>query len=178
MTDRPSRAQRLRARDRRVFAWSLGAAVVVHVLAVLLFPGFRTKDWSGSDIELGGDPDDGVRSHVRVVFGPPLIFDAAGGAWREPPDRFLQADRAVRLPVLCTELARTEGQAFVGTVRLRVDPAGYAGEVEVVQGTGDRCADHVMIRVADALRYHWLPTARFPAPVSLEQPVRIVDVDA
>ena len=69
-----TRAAQLRARDRKVLAWSLIAAVVVHLVAFVLVPAFRTKPiatW-GLRPQATRESNEGV-TRVEVLFGPPTI---------------------------------------------------------------------------------------------------------
>lgn len=168
-----SRAEELRRQHRKVLFWAIGVAAVLHVVAFLALPGFRNEvTWiSGEDL-VGVDPIDG--SPVDVRFGPPLISAPDGSVAQEPPERTLQVVRLMSLPAGCDVLGDA-GALLPGSVRLKVDPGGYAEALEVVQSTGFPCSDQVMMRLAGDLQYHWLPNERFPAPVHLVQPVTLVE---
>jgi hypothetical protein len=168
-----SRSEQLRERQRRVFRWSLGIAILLHG-ALFAFVQFRTEPLAGWDEEevAEASPGEGRPFYVEVVFGPPEITRPGGGVVRE--DRQLEADRTVLLPPGCGVLAQTiEGEPH-GRVRLRVRRSGRTDVVEVTQSTGSACGDEVVRMMAGALWYHWLPNERFPAPVDLIQPVTLL----
>lgn len=168
-----SRAAQLRDRHRRIFGWSLFAAVVLHVAVFVLSPTFRTELLDGPDAELRTtDASTEVPFFVDLLFGPPTISAPDGSLWTEPPDRVLQADHGVRLPAGCTEL---EGMPLHGTVRLRVRASGRVDRATLTESTGSRCGDEVVAMVATDLWYQWLPNDRFPAPVELTQPVTVTE---
>jgi hypothetical protein len=171
-----SRAEQLRAHHRRVLAWSLGAAAVVHVAVFAITPAFRAKPLGGSDVPLEPGHPVGANATVDVHFGPPLVLLPDGEAWQEPPDRVLEAQRDVALPPGCTGLAEPGRTPLRGRVALRVRPSGLVDVVGLPGQTGDPCADQVAKTVAGALRYHWLPNDRFAAPVELVQPITLVAV--
>lgn len=167
-----SRAATHRARGRRVFLWSLGIAVALHVAAFLFWPEMPVEPLTaGSVVE--GEPedvdDDVLRVQVDARFGPPRILRSDGSWAEEPPDRTLQAGRAVSLPAYC--VGRT--QTVEGDVRLRLNTEGRVHLVRVEQGSGSSCGDEALRSVAGDLWYRWLPDKRFPAPVDLIQPVSL-----
>ena len=170
-----TRSAQLLGTHRRVLAWSLGIAVVLHLALFFLTPQFDVKPLPGSEAqrqaENGGAS---VLMFVDVLFGPPAIYTGDGTLSSEPPDRVLEAQRMLPLPTECASLDydwRTPARA---RVRLRVRASGRATVVELTESTGDPCGDEVITKMADALRYRWLPDERFPAPVDLIQPVTIV----
>lgn len=168
-----SRAAELRARHRKIFAWSLGVAVLLHVAVFWLSPTFRAEPLGGMEVqgyvETGTD---GPLMELALFFGPPTIFPGDGEPWTEPAERVLEAGRVVRLSAGCEGFGLPV--PLTGRARLRVDPAGHTMAVEVAESTGEPCADEALTIVADALRYHWLPNERFPAPVEVVQPVTLV----
>lgn len=173
-----TRSQQLRARGRKIFAWSLAIAAVVHVAVFLLTPGFRTELITSSEIRLerpGGAPD-GPPILLSLFFGPPTITATDGTTRTEPPERVLQAERLVLFPEDCPPLLLAGDAALRGRVRLRVNPSGRTKVVEVAVSTGNPCGDEVMTIVADALWYHWLPNDDYPPPVDLTQPVTMTEV--
>lgn len=169
-----SRAEELRKQHRKVLAWALAAAAVFHVGLFLLHPGLRSEaTWTANARLEGVDAVGGAAVDVR--FGPPRITAPDGTVVQEPPERRLQVVRLMRLPANCDVLHQTPELLVRGSVRIRVDPGGYAKAVEVAESTGHACADQVIMRLAGDLQYHWLPSERFPAPVDLVQPVTLVE---
>ena len=138
-----SRADELRTQHRKVLAWALTAAAVLHVGLFLLLPGLRTEATWSADTQLegvnavGGTP-------VDVRFGPPLITTAEGAVVQEPPERRLQVVRLMRLPADCYVLRQAPDLQVRGAVRLHVDPGGYAKDLELAESTGHTCADQVI----------------------------------
>lgn len=170
-----SRADELRKQHRRMLAWALAAAGGLHAVLFLLLPGLPTEATWSPDPQLEGVPaiDEGM---VDVRFGPPQITTADGAVVQEPSERRLQVVRLMRLPANCDALRQVPELLIRGSVRLRVDPGGYAEVMEVVESTGYTCADQMLVELAGDLQYHWLPSERFPAPVHLVQPVTLVEV--
>jgi len=171
-----SRAEALRARDRRVLSWSLLAAVVIHGL---VFAYWLTRP---EDVARGGgmgltaqEQSETTGIQVDLHFGPPDIEAPDGTRWKEGPERFLTAHRIVQLSSFCHRLTQDGQTPVTGIARLRVDATGRVERVEVAQGTGDPCGNAAMTAVASDLLYRWLPNERFPAPVDLLQPVTITD---
>jgi hypothetical protein len=174
-----TRAQELRERDRRVLRWSLGAAVLIHVAAFVLWPGFRVEDLpdAGEDMKAMHGVE-GTPTYVDVVFGPPRIFGPDGTVATEPPTRVLAAERILRLPTECDNLEEPGRTPVEGQVRLKVVASGRTAVAGLEQSTGDACADEVLFTVAQALLYRWLPNDRFPAPVDLIQPVTLTSASS
>lgn len=169
-----TRSTELREENRRVFAWSLGIAVLAHVAVLAFSPTFRAELITGSDIELESVSEGGsTRVAVDVFFGPPDIFEANGTLSRESPDRVLEAKRALGLPAECAALDHKGQTPAHGQVRLTLNASGRVDAAELVESTGDPCGDESMVAVANALWYHWLPSDRFPALVELIQPITI-----
>ena len=169
-----TRSAKLRERDRRVLAWSLAIAAVLHVAVFLLWPEFEVEPLPGADISVApsGRGDD-LGIYVDLFFGPPDLFEADGSFTREPPDRFLEADRILRLSTVCAELVEGAPTPVHGRVRMVLNASGRADTAEVARSTGDQCGDEMMLAVANDLIYRWLPSDRFPAPVHLIQPITI-----
>lgn len=172
-----TRSEELRRRHRRVLAWSLAAAALLHVVVFLVLPGLRTEGMDVGDGRLEG-VNASRGALVDVLFGPPEISEADGTTWQEPPERRLQVVRLVRLPADCTVLRESDAERVGGRVRLTVDAAGQVDVVRVTEGTGHACADRVITQLAGDLHYHWLPDERFAAPVDLIQPVTLVETVA
>ncbi len=167
-----TRSQQLRARGRRVFAWSLVGAAAIHVAVFLLAPGFRTELLTSQEIRL--DPTgggQGVPTLVALFFGPPTLTAPDGTTGTEPPRRVLRDERLVVFPPDCAPFTGRGDVTLHGSVHLHVNPSGRTKVVEVARTTGNDCGDAVMTIVADALWYHWLPNDRFPAPVDVIQPI-------
>jgi len=169
------RSEELRKRDRRILAWSLAAAALVHVAVFALAPSIRVEPLGGSDVELDTTGvAGGANASVRVFFGAPTVVIADRAAWTAPPERVLSAEREVRLPDDCFGLA-SEARTPIGSrVALRIRASGRVDVLGLVASSGDRCADQVLKDVAADLWYHWLPNERFEAPVNVEQPVTLI----
>lgn len=171
-----TRSEYLRQRNRRIFRWSLVAAAVAHAV---LFLTWRWSDSPGDPARTGPRPtlfgELEAPSVVQVVFGPTSI--RKGNAWHaEPEEHTLSAELMTRLPGECVSFQWLGGDVLRASVDLTVDSAGYAHVRSVSASTGHECGDAVASRSAGALRYHWLPDARFPAPVEVRQPVIISTV--
>lgn len=169
-----SRSAQLRERHRRIFAWSLAAAVVVHLALFILTPAFRSETENQPEIRvLTVDRGPGPQTLVEVLFGPPAISALDGTVWPEPPDHLLKVSRLVRLPMGCGAVAPGGGGDLQGRVRLRVRASGLVDVVDVTESTGSSCGDSVMTILAGSLWYRWLPNDRFPPPVDLVQPLTL-----
>jgi hypothetical protein len=167
-----SRSAELRQRHRRVSRWSLGIAVLLHVLVFMFWPGLRVESPDVSDPESRvGEPAQGRPTYVEATFGPPDIFEADGTLSRQ--DRELEADHILLLPPGCVVLSE-DARPPAGRVRLRVWKSGRTDVVELAESTGSECGDEVITALADALWYRWLPNERYPAPVDLIQPVTLM----
>ena len=170
-----TRAEELRRRDRRVFGVALLVAALLHVVVFVAFPGFRVEVLGTPDIELDtAGIAGGANASVELHFGPTVVRLADGGAWTAPPDRFLEADRPIRLARRCRRLAGLEHPLAGGSVGLRIKVSGRVDVLGLVSSTGDPCVDGIISEAAGALWYHWLPNDRFPAPLDVEQPVTLV----
>jgi hypothetical protein len=169
------RSEEVRRRDRRILAWSLAAAALVHVAIFALAPSIRVEPFGGSDVELDTTGvAGGANATVKVLFGSPTIVVADRAAWTAPPERVLTAEREVHLRDDCFGLA-TEGRTPASSrVGLRIRASGRVDVLGVVSSSGDACADQVLKEVAADLWYHWLPNERFEAPVDVEQPVTLI----
>ena len=162
-----------RAKQRKVLAWSFMSAFVLHV-AVLVFIATRTIEPEPRTSAFGvssATSATGERLSLEVHFGPPTIATSNGISFREPPNRRLKTIHVTTIPAGCDDLFQGTRSQFSGDVRLLVRESGFVDAVELTRGTGLPCADAVLRSVAGALRYHWLPNERFPAPVDLVQPV-------
>ncbi len=175
---RPTLAERRRA-QRKLFGWSLAVAVLLHVAVFVVAPRFRAEPLiasAGGPLE--GRPEPIERPlFLELQFGPPSIAQEDGSIWTEPPERVLAAKRVTEFPRACAALSRTELPPMAGSVRLRVNEFGYTAVVRVVSSTDSQCGDDLIRTVAGDLHYHWLPNARFPAPIDLVQPVSLTFLD-
>ena len=170
-----TRAEELRRQHRRVYGASLLIAVVLHVVAFITFPGLRGEVIVTPDLELDTVGNVGVaNAWVDLLFGPTEVRIAGDAHWTAPPERFLEADRPIRLPDRCLHLAGNTQPRRVARVGLRIKPSGRVDVLGMVSGTGSSCADDIIAEAAGALWYHWLPNDRFPAPLDVEQPVTLV----
>ncbi len=166
-----------RKQYRKILTWSFVAAVIVHIAVIWGSPDFEVEPLSPQGSTAEGDiEDDALTTALEVVFGPPIITTADGSFWQEPEDRTLEAMRLTELPLLCAHLSAQPNLPMRATFHLTVSSRGHAKVEEIAESTGDNCADGALSRAADALRYHWLPSSRFPAPVSLVQPVTLLAV--
>lgn len=174
-----NRSSRLRRRHRRILLWSMGVAVVLHLGVFALGPRFSApvSDFTSSPMRVGGEEVPGV-AWIDVTFGPPRIHLPGGAVRQEPPGRVLEAKgvhlRGVPLHSDCDWLRAVGFDAVAGEVRLRVGDGGEVLEARLAEGSGERCADQVLVAVAGKLRYHWLPDEEATAPVDLAQPMRVV----
>ena len=169
------RSEELRKRDRRVLAWSLVVAALVHVAVFVVAPAFRVEPLVGADVELDTTGvAAGGNANVDLLFGPPLVRVEDGEDWTAPPERVLSAQRGVRLETRCLDLASQGRTPRAGRVGLRIRASGRVDVLGLLEGTGDPCADRILTEVAGDLWYHWLPDERFAAPVTVEQPVTVV----
>lgn len=156
---------------------ALIASVALHA-ALLGWVGFRYADGRRPTEEAPAAPVSLLTAagYVSVLFGPPTIFTADGRGRTEPNDRILEAERLTELPVSCGTRRARAAFPVSGTVRLSIRASGDADVIRMAESTGSACADDVIRTVASALRYHWLPDERYPAPVQLVQPVTVAEV--
>ena len=169
-----TRSAELRRRHRKIFGWSLAIAIAAHALVLFFGPWFRADSLSGSGTELLGEgsaPLDGLA--VNVIFHPPAIVDGSGSRSQEPDWRVLSASRLIPAPPSCQRHDWFTNDFAKGEVRLVVGASGRPDSVSVSETSTDRCWDGVMLGLASDLRYRWLPSDRFPAPVELFQPVTL-----
>jgi hypothetical protein len=173
-----SRWEELRRRHRKILAWSIGAAVLIHVVVFAVFPRFRTKPTIAQRAAHSDHPDATPAQPVMldVIFGPTTILLKDGGTATEPAEHVLRTHQLVRLPEDCPVLTRPDS-ILNGRVSLRVDSAGQAEVVKLTESTGDRCGDQMLIDMAGALLYRWIPNERYPAPLDVNQPVTLFAVD-
>lgn len=173
-----SRSEELRAKSRKIFAWSY--AIAAGILGWVFFvwsPEYNVETWGEPGLRsevVQGTPATPVR--VTWFFGPPDIQGADGTVSTEPPTRVLEAARVMKLPVECRDGRVPLPDGISGRVRLRVNVSGEAAVEEIVQVTGSACGDQLITAAGESLRYHWLPSEEFPAPVRLVQPVTVVEV--
>lgn len=156
----------------------MAAALAIHVAVFLLTPSFRTELLTSQEIRLG--PSGGsfeIPVLLALHFGPPTLTAPDGTAHREPPERVLDVERLVAFPEECAPFQGNGASALHGSVRLRVNPSGRTKVVDTEVSTGNPCGDEVMQIVAEALWYHWLPNDRYPAPVDVEQPITMAEVE-
>jgi hypothetical protein len=163
-----------RRKERRVYAWGIGAAVVLHLVAFFLMPSFRSDPPTDPSFEAQwGAAPAGAPVVVDLLFGPPTITGVDGVPRTEPPERLLEADRLVLMPDDCVALAAQRRAPFTGSVQLLVKASGRVDVLGVVESTGAACVDAVIRTVAGDLWYHWLPDDRFPPPVRVIQPMSL-----
>ncbi len=148
-----------------MLAYSLGIAALAHFAVFFIWSPEFEVEFSRATVVRRSPAEESPKAStfVEVSFGPPEIVTASGAVSREPPDRTLQAGRVIQLPIRCAGLAHWGSTPSSGRVRLRVNAAGRVDEAQLTQGTGDSCADQVIMSVAGSLWYHWLPNDRFPA---------------
>jgi len=172
-----TRSQQLRARDRKVLLWALFIAAAIHVAVFVLMPAFRATPVTGSDRDTtSAEAVVASPAIVSVVFGPPTILIGDSAEVTQPPDHTLRASRAVQLSTQCAWLANNLPSPLIARFRLRVAVTHEAKDVRLVETSGNVCADDALVDATRDLVYHWLPDARFRAPVQLVQPVALVGV--
>ena len=169
------RSVELRRGNRKVLAYSLGIAALAHLAVFFIWSPEFEVEFAEATVIRRSEARQGANAaaFVEVLFGPPEIVTGDGTIAKEPPDRTLRAGRVVQLPIMCAGLAQWGSTPSTGTVRLRVNAAGRVDKAQLTRGTGDSCADQVIITVAGSLWYHWLPNDRFPAPLDLSQPITL-----
>lgn len=163
-----------KARSRRVFLWSLVAAGAAHAGVI----GFASWQASLAEARPPAVPEPSATqwtgAPVDIFFGPPRIFRSDKTLAEEPPSRILEAARSIHTPSACSaHEARAATTVGSGVVLLTVNESGRIDLASVDQTTGDRCWDAVALRVVKDLRYEWLPSERFPAPVEVLQPMTV-----
>lgn len=172
------RGEELRRAHRRIFGWSICAAVVLHVGVFWLSPQFEVvlPDGSRPRTFVPGEDVAELRL-IDVTFGPPMILLAGGLERQEPPDRVLEAREVdisgIPREVGCEGLRPGDLHGRRAVIRLRVGPDGRTRQPAVAEGSGDSCVDRVLVAVAGTLWYRWLPDAGAPAPVDLLQPMEV-----
>jgi len=172
-----SRSEELRARNRRIFAISYLVAALLLVVIFVSAPGFRVQPVPSTEVEhvhAAAIPDWPLFG--QVLFGPPRIRTTDGPTREEPDARTLEVGRVYNMPSDCKDAFLTESLPISGEVRLHVAATGKADLVEWTESTGSPCVDRFIGQFAAALHYEWLPSDRFPPPVDLIQPVRLLDV--
>lgn len=177
-----SRSAELRQRYRRVLTVSLVIAAGIHGLIFIGSPEFHV----GPQFELASNPDLVVGEMdagerwgiVNVFFGRPEIISGDGTIRREPPERVLEvyavAVARSALPRGCHLRNESEVLPAEGRVRVQVDGGGLVVWDRIEQSDGDACGNALLTMLSGSLWYQWIPNDRFPAPVELIQPVRVV----
>lgn len=177
-----TRSEELRRRNRRVFAASMAAAAAIHVGVFVAFPGVRPDPTWSRVVEPSdpGEPADLATSWelVDVFFGPPAVVEDDGTLWQEPPERVLEARKVevanVRFSASCRERPTSDLVPAEARVRLVLSAGGRVVERSVAVSSGDPCRDELLASIARSVWYQWIPNERFPAPVELIQPMRVV----
>jgi hypothetical protein len=172
------RTEELRRGHRRVLAWSLGIAVLLHVGVFLFFPHFRTSMPDGFSERPGMVGSGGGQAYwVDVTFGPPLIHLRNGEERQEPPERVLEAREVnvggASLGSGCGWVQRADLTGISGTARLTVGFDGRVSHAEMEEGSGVDCVDELLVHIASSLLYRWLPDEEAMAPVELAQPMEL-----
>jgi len=183
MLDRKStrRSDQVRAQNRRILLWSLAIAALLHAAFFVFSPTFDANPDAFRSTPSMEDTLPGnvlVPLYVRVTFGPPEILGEDGAVHREPADRFLQAERLIKVPDECRTLFPTVQSPQSARVRLRLDWKGRVIRARVDRSTGRRCEDEIVLKLARLLWYQWLPSDRYPSPVNLVQPVRLAAAES
>lgn len=172
-----TRSEQLRRQHRRILGWSLGVAVVAHILVFVLSPTFRTQPLMGADTELDTlGLAAGANAVADLLFRAPILQLADDSSRATPAERTLETQREVRVPERCLYLTDGSRAPVVSHIRLRVRASGRVDVLGIERTSGDACADDILREAAGALWYHWLPSERFPAPLELDQPVMLVGV--
>lgn len=177
-----SRSAELRQRYRRVLTVSLVIAAGIHVLIFVGSPEFHVspqfKLASNPDLVVGEMDADERWGIVNVFFGRPEIISDDGTVRREPPERVLEvyavAVARSALPRRCHLRNESEVLPAEGRVRVQVDGGGLVVWDRIEQSEGDECGNALLTTLSGSLWYQWIPNDRFPAPVELIQPVRVV----
>jgi hypothetical protein len=172
------RSEELRTTHRRIFGWSLGAAVLLHVGLFWLAPQLRVVLPDGFSAHSDApDAADGPVRWVDVTFGPPTILLGDGVARQEPPERVHEV-RAVNIAQIplgpeCQWVRGAHLPASRATVQLRVGADGRVTDASLAEGQGASCVSELLVAVAGSLWYRWLPDAEAPAPVDVVQPMEM-----
>ncbi len=172
------RSDHLRRRNRKIFLWSFGGAAVLHLVVLGFTPPFSPKgigEGATPSSRPGGELVDPLV--VDAFFGPPTLVRDDGTLVVEPPSRTLAARnlevggevRGRR----CLPSFEGRSTPVYAMLRLEVGESGRVAESEIHRATGDPCTDALMVAIGRSLRYHWLPSEAFPAPVHLLQPVMV-----
>lgn len=177
-----TRSAELRQRYRRVFTVSLLIAAGIHVLIFIASPDFRVDPQfqlaSNPDLVVGEMDADSRWAIVNVFFGRPEILSDDGTVRREPPERVLEvyavAVASSVLPHRCHLRNEFDVLPAEGRVRVQVDGGGLVVWDRIEESDGDVCRDALLTTMSGSLWYQWIPNDRFPAPVELIQPVRVV----
>jgi hypothetical protein len=178
---RERRRREQERRNRRIVVASVAIAAALHLVAFLVFPHVRFSVFG--DARFGAAAERSMilgGMEVSLHFGPPLILLPDGSWEEEVEERVLDRERVaigdLQVELTCADAFLPDAPPREGSVRLRVDPLGYARVVALESSTGEGCADRALEVAAGALWYRWLPNARYPAPVELIQPVRLQGV--
>ena len=168
-----TRSAELREQNRRVLAWSLGIAVVIHVAAFIFWPETPVEPLGElRETAVTGVEEEGVFVEVSAEFSGPEIVSTGGRPTSERVARTLEARRLTRVSIECRE-ALGPGHRYEGEVRLVIDDEGRVDSTEMVKGSGDPCGDQTLLAVAGDLWYRWLPSQVHRAPVVVIQPVSV-----
>ena len=171
-----TRSAELREQNRRVLAWSLAAAVVIHVAAFVFWPETPVEPLGElSESVLQGVEEEGVFVEIRAEFAGPEITSAGGVQTSARILRTLVAERLTRVALECRD-TMGPGRDYHGSVRLVVNDEGRVDQKEMVEGSGNSCGDRALLAVAGDLWYRWLPSDTYEAPVVLIQPVSVFGV--
>ena len=166
-----SRSAELRRQSRRILAWSLGAAAMIHLAAFALWPDTPVEPLGElPETVIRGVEEEGVFVQVSARFGGPMIVSSGGRPARDQVVRTLEAERLARVAVECRD-ALTAGRSFEGEVRLVVNGDGRVDEKVIQTGSGDACGDRVLVALAGDLWYRWLPSENHAAPIVVIQPL-------
>lgn len=169
-----TRSAELRQQSRRILAWSLGAAAIVHVVVFALWPETPVEPLGEfPETVVSGVEEEGVFIQVRAEFAGPTIVSSGGRPASEGVARTLEARRLARVAVEC-RAAVAPGRSYRGEVRLTVNGEGRVDYKEMVAGSGDSCGDRVLLAIAGDLWYRWLPNEAHRAPVVVIQPLVVV----
>ena len=171
-----SRASELRRRHQRILWWSFGVAVLIHMAVFALNPGWVREQLTWFTVHSFQDPnEDRSLAMVDVSFLPPEIFRPDGSLRREPSDRFLEAEevdlRGIQWSQGCEWVEADRPALVEGEVQLEVRGSGRVRGARIARSSGDGCLDEMLVAIAGALWYRWIPNDTTPAPVKLLQPI-------